>query len=75
MALGGCYKRTVSTRGVGSYGSQVEESYRSDTAADRWVDSVFSSGEPKRTKSRWVPRGGESSGTPRALTLPSTRRP
>jgi hypothetical protein len=74
--MGGCYKRTVSTRGIGSYGSQVEESYRSDTAADRWVDSVFSSGEPKRTKSYWVPRGGETTVvTPRPLNPPTTRRP
>lgn len=54
--LGGCYSRTVSTKGIGSYGSNVEESYRSDTAADRWVDSLFA--KPKTTtKSRWIETG------------------
>lgn len=51
--LAGCYKRTVSTSGIGSYGANVQESGRSNTAADRWVDSLFA--EPKTTKkTRWV---------------------
>lgn len=53
VVLTGCYKRTVSTSGIGSYGANVQESGRSNTAADRWVDSLFA--EPKTTKkTRWV---------------------
>lgn len=53
VLVAGCYKRTVSTSGVGSYGANVQESNRSNTAADRWVDSLFA--EPKTTrKTRWV---------------------
>lgn len=51
--VAGCYKRTVSTSGIGSYGANVQDSGRSNTAADRWVDSLFA--EPKTTKkTRWV---------------------
>ncbi len=53
VLLTGCYKRTISTSGVGSYGANVQESNRSNTAADRWVDNLFA--EPKTTrKTRWV---------------------
>lgn len=53
VLLAGCYKRTVSTSGIGSYGANVQDSGRSNTAADRWVDSLFA--EPKTTKkTRWV---------------------
>ena len=43
--LAGCYQRVVSSRGLG--GGTVQESYRSDTAADRAVDSLF--GPPPKT--------------------------
>jgi hypothetical protein len=48
VALGGCYERTVKARGVGAMGKSLEPSYRSDTAADRWVDSLF--GDPRESK-------------------------
>ncbi|CAG0989714.1 hypothetical protein PHYC_02220 [Phycisphaerales bacterium] len=52
LMIGGCYKRTVSTRGIGSYGSGTQESYRSNTAADRWYDEAFTS--KKTTRTKWV---------------------
>lgn len=41
MFTGGCYQRTVSTSGIGTRGVTTQESYRSNTAADRWVDETF----------------------------------
>ncbi|GJQ29249.1 MAG: hypothetical protein HBSAPP03_11330 [Phycisphaerae bacterium] len=53
--IAGCYKQTVSTSGIGSYGSDVQPSRRSNTAADRWIDSLFA--PPKTTtRSHWVER-------------------
>jgi len=58
--LGGCYQRVVSSKGFG--GSTVQEPYRSNTAADRAVDSAFGSPEktfkgadnmPLRGKAQW----------------------
>lgn len=54
--LGGCYKRVVSSRGLGATGSRAQESYRSDTALDRWYDRTFTGGET-RTTTRWVNPG------------------
>ena|SRR5215831_3143585 len=45
--LGGCYQRVVSSKGLGGMGTTVEEPYRSNTAADRAVDSMF--GQPEKT--------------------------
>ncbi|MFZ2875214.1 MAG: hypothetical protein WAZ94_12130 [Phycisphaerales bacterium] len=56
LPLGGCYKRVVSSRGLGATGSRAQESYRSDTALDRWYDRTFTSGETKTT-TRWVNPG------------------
>lgn len=53
LALAGCYQRTVSTRGIGSYGTAVQESYRSNTALDRWYDETFTS-QKKTTRSTWI---------------------
>lgn len=47
LAPGGCYKRVVATRGIGSMGTGVQEEYRSNTAADRWIDDTFSKPAPK----------------------------
>jgi|GEM_PF-3705957 len=56
LPLGGCYKRVVSNKGLGATGSRAQESYRSDTAMDRWYDRTFTSGETKTT-TRWVNPG------------------
>lgn len=56
LPLGGCYKRVVSSKGLGATGSRAQESYRSDTALDRWYDRTFTSGETKTT-TRWVNPG------------------
>ena len=45
LACSGCYERVVSSRGLGS--ATVQEPYRSNTAADRYVDSMF--GPPPKT--------------------------
>lgn len=47
-ALGGCYERTVKARGVGAMGKSLEPSYRSNTAADRAIDSLFA--DPREAK-------------------------
>src|SRR4051812_5559530 len=65
LAVGsiGCYHRVVSSRGLGGMGSHVQESYRSDTAADRAVDGMFGPTEkpmrggdnmPLQGKSKWT---------------------
>jgi hypothetical protein len=48
LALAGCYERTVKARGVGAMGKSLEPSYRSNTAADRAIDSLFS--DPRDAK-------------------------
>lgn len=53
VAATGCYKRTVSTKGIGSYGTTGQGSYRPNTKADQWLDSAMS-GKPTKTKSKWV---------------------
>jgi predicted small secreted protein len=42
FSLAGCYERTTKARGVGAMGRSAQSGYRSDTAADRAVDSIFS---------------------------------
>jgi hypothetical protein len=44
----GCYERTVHAKGIGAMGTKVQEGYRSDTAADRAWDSMFS--DPRESK-------------------------
>jgi hypothetical protein len=72
--LGGCYQRVVSSKGFGGMGTTVEEPYRSNTAADRAVDSMFGPPEktfkgadnmPLRGKSQWTSdmTGGGVKGT------------
>jgi hypothetical protein len=41
LVMGGCYERTVSTRGLGGVGKKTQSEYRSNTAADRAVDSML----------------------------------
>jgi len=48
FVLPACYERTVSTRGVGGYGTATQKSYRSDTAVDRWYDDAFTKDPPKK---------------------------
>jgi len=55
----GCYKRVVSSKGFGGMGTTIQDPYRSDTAADRAVDSL-SGNQPKTV------RGAD--------TMPVTRR-
>jgi len=40
LLMSGCYERTVSTRGLGGVGKKTQTEYRSNTAADRAVDSM-----------------------------------
>jgi hypothetical protein len=40
LVMGGCYERTVSTRGLGGVGKKTQTEYRSNTAADRAVDAM-----------------------------------
>jgi hypothetical protein len=46
---GGCYKRVVSSKGFGGMGTTIQDSYRSDTAADRAVDNATGNG-PKTVR-------------------------
>jgi hypothetical protein len=71
----GCYERVVSSRGLG--GTTVQEPYRSNTAADRYVDSMFSSppktfksvdNTPLQGHSRWT---ADSTGGGMTGTLPA----
>jgi hypothetical protein len=48
--MGGCYERTVSTRGIGGVGSTTQKEYRSNTAADRAMDSLLGRPRSKATK-------------------------
>ncbi len=50
----GCYKRVISTRGVGSQSTKVEEPYRSETKADKWMDDAFSKEPKPASKTHWV---------------------
>jgi hypothetical protein len=70
--LGGCYQRVVSSRGLG--GAEVQESYRSNTAADRAIDGMFGSSQkafkgadnmPLQGRARWTSdmTGGGMTGT------------
>lgn len=62
ILLGGCYRRTVSASGLGAMGTSTESSYRSNTAADRWYDQMFSS-KPPTSRTRWVNPGETQSVT------------
>ncbi len=46
VAVGGCYKRVVGTRGLGAAGTRVQPEYRSDTSADRAVDRALGRDQP-----------------------------
>jgi hypothetical protein len=48
VAAGGCYERTVSAKGIGAMGTNVQDGYRSDTAMDRAWDSMFA--DPRSAK-------------------------
>ncbi len=48
--LGGCYQHVVSAKGMGASRHRVQESERSNTAADRAFDSLFGTPQPA---SRW----------------------
>jgi hypothetical protein len=60
LALPACYQQTISASGMGASRHRVQESQRSNTAADRAFDSLFGT-EPKST-SRWQ----QPPSTPRA---------
>jgi hypothetical protein len=55
LAAGGCYQRVVHSRGLGS--PRAQQGYRSDTAADRWLDEALTPEPTTRTRSRWVEPG------------------
>lgn len=37
VALGGCYERVISAKGLGADQYQVSEPYQSDSAVDKWL--------------------------------------
>jgi hypothetical protein len=41
VLLPACYERTVATKGLGGSGVRTQQPYRSETAADRAVDSMI----------------------------------
>jgi len=51
----GCYEQTVAARGVGASGMAVQESRRSNTAADRWFDSVTGDTPARATRTGIFP--------------------
>ncbi len=67
-SLTGCYEETVAARGVGSSGIAVQESRRSNTAADRWFDSVTGNTPLK------AERTGVFSGSASERTVPDRLR-
>ncbi len=54
-SLTGCYEETVAARGVGASGMAIQESRRSNTAADRWFDSVTGNTPAKPTRTGVFP--------------------
>jgi hypothetical protein len=54
-SLTGCYEETVAARGVGASGMAIQESRRSNTAADRWFDSVTGDTPAKPTRTGVFP--------------------
>jgi hypothetical protein len=71
----GCYERVVASKGLG--GSTVQDSYRSNTAADRAVDGMFgpppksfkgADSMPLQGHSRW---SSDSTGGGMTGTLPT----
>jgi hypothetical protein len=57
----GCYERVVSAKGLGASRFNVQESGRSNTAADRAFDSLFQSESKPDSNRGW----GASPGVPR----------
>jgi hypothetical protein len=41
LLLPACYERTIATKGLGGTGMRTQQPYRSETAADRAVDSMM----------------------------------
>ena len=50
LPLPACYQRTVGTKGMGGVGTRTQREYRSNTAADRAVDSVLGRKPSSATK-------------------------
>ncbi len=67
-SLAGCYEETVAARGVGSSGMAVQESRRSNTAADRWFDDVTGNTPPRPERTGVFP------GSASERTLPDRLR-
>lgn len=67
-SLAGCYEETVAARGVGSSGMAVQESRRSNTAADRWFDDVTGNTPPRADRTSVFP------GSAKDRTLPTRLR-
>lgn len=57
VMIGGCYQRTVATRGLGSTSATVQKPYRSNTAADRWFDDMVSTKPTSKPRTRWLDDG------------------
>lgn len=51
----GCYKRVVSSKGIGAGSSSVQQPYRSETAADRWFDRNVMGKGPEKPQQKTVP--------------------
>lgn len=69
LGAGGCYSRTVETRGVGGRTTSVQKSYRSDTSLDRAYDSTFGPAkkQPRTALNRPAP--------PKKIIDPTSREP
>lgn len=63
VSLGGCYERVVSANGIGASSADVQGGYRSNTAADRALDSVISKPKPASRSQRWVDPGSREPGS------------
>ena len=61
--VGGCYERVVSANGIGASSADVQDGYRSNTAADRAFDSVVSKPKPAARAQRWVDPGSREPGS------------
>jgi hypothetical protein len=80
LILPGCYSRVVGASGLGAVKYTIEPSARSNTAADRAVDSWWKPGaqaaSPTTRKSRWSGDIVDPAATPRRRTpsLGATQR-
>lgn len=63
VAGAGCYKRVVSSKGVGAGSTSVQQPYRSETAADRWFDRNVMGREPEKPHQKTVPTMPTGAGT------------